>query len=283
METEIEELCITVGYSCNFHCDHCAVKNKRGVSLTEAEKLSLIRIIKKRHIPALFFVGGETSLYIKDINRILDAVFPEIKPKVRITTNGYFADSVENAVKTLKRFRLLSGVQLSYDKYHSRFMPLRKVKNLYLACRDLKIPFSCILSIASPMDLMLLNDLKRLGKFRVAIQPVHPIGAAEEHGLDFQYPSFDPGVLKKYCPNRGRLIYLCGEGFTICCSYLSLQKDSSKYVHPTISAHKRSRFYKLVANNTFGSMMSVKGISTGDLLPKDSSPCNLCSRIFLGA
>lgn len=280
MNKDISELCVTVGYACNFKCSHCAVADKRGVRLTVKEKELLVNTIKKRRIQALFFVGGETALYIEDINQIVSAVESAVQPRVKITTNGYFAETIDKASRVLKQFKLLSSVQLSYDTYHAKFLPLYKIKNLYLACRNAGISFNVILTIQSPLELVQLRELKALGKFPVILQTVHPIGAARDNKLAYRYPSFDERVLLKRCPNLGKIIYLCGEGFTVCCSYLTLQGKTSGYVHPTIGRHTASSFYKLISKNTFREIMKAKGIGLERLMPEHSSSCNLCNFIF---
>jgi len=277
---DIGELCVTVGYACNFKCSHCAVADKRGVKLTIQEKRLLVSTIKRRRLRALFFVGGETALYIEDINQIVSQVESAVQPRVRITTNGYFAETVAKASQVLGRFRSLSAVQLSYDTYHAKFLPLYKIKNLYLACRKAGISFNVALTIQSPLELVQLKDLKALGGFPVILQTVHPIGAARDNNLAYRYPSFDEQVLVKRCPNLGKMIYLCGEGFTVCCSYLTLQGNASRYVHRTIGEHTGSSFYKLISKNTFGEILKAKEIDRNRLLPEHSSPCNLCNFIF---
>lgn len=276
----IEELCVTVGYRCNFKCAHCAVSNKRNLELTSSEKKHLIEVIKKHRVKVLFFVGGEPTLYIADINSILSALAPHGSPGVKITTNGHFADTIMNAGDVLSCFFSLDTVQLSCDNYHAKFLPLRNVRNLWLACRKLNKKFNVIFTVQSPMDLVQLRKFRELGDFPVVVQKIQPVGAAKGNSLAYVYPDFDSRVLRQRCPNIGKLIYMCGEGFTTCCSYLSLRENTTKYIHRTVGEHLRSRFYRLISGNSFNGLMRKLAVSREGLKPEHSSPCALCDYIF---
>lgn len=280
MNGNVEELCITVGYRCNFKCAHCAVVNKRHLELADSEKKLLVRVIKKRRVKALFFVGGEPTLYVPDINAILTALAPRSIRSVKITTNGHFATTVVKAVDVLKQYASLDVVQLSYDNYHAKFLPLRNIKNLYQACRRLDKKFNIVFTIQSPMALVQLRKFRALGDFPVVVQKLHPVGAAKENNLSYSYPCFSRHVLRQRCPNLGKLIYMCGEGFTTCCSYLSLRENTARYIHPSAGGHLRSSFYRLISKNTFGGLMQKLGVSRQGLRPEHSSPCALCDYIF---
>lgn len=236
--------------------------------------------INQHRFRSLLFVGGEPTLCIPEINRILSGLARPGQVEVAMTTNGHFAHSKPAAIATLSRLVRLDRVQLSYDKYHQKFLPASNIRRLSLACRDMDIRFSVLVSIQSPMDLVILKQLRKAGRFPIGVQKVHQIGEAKRNRLQHPYPSFDESVLSKRCPSRGKLAYMCGEGYTTCCSYLSLQEDPAKYVHPTVEQHLESPFYGLLRRFTFAGLMRRFGIPEQDLLPEHSDPCNLCKFIF---
>lgn len=277
---KISEFCIAVGYSCNFNCAHCGVSLKRGLALSAREVRLLISTILKHKFGSLLFVGGEPTLYIGKINTILSGIEGKAQPGVIITTNGHFAGTEASAIHTLLAFNRLHSVQLSYDKFHKKFLPPENIKNLYSACKELKMDFRVLLSIESPLELVIAKELRSAGDFPVAVQKVHSIGEAARNKIATLYPSLDKTVLKKRCPNRTKLVYMCGEGFTTCCSYLAFQKDPSEYVHKTLAAHLRSPFYSAVSRLTFSGLMRKFKIPIEGLLPEHSEPCNLCRHIF---
>ncbi len=276
----ISELGIGVGYACNFKCVHCGVSHKKKLRLSDSEITRLVKTINTNKVPALLFVGGEPSLYIQDINRILSKVENLNKTQVRITTNGHFAKSKVAAKSLLSEFLRIDKVHLSYDKFHKKFLPNRNIKNLHEACRDSKIDFGVLMAIQSPMDLALLPQLRALGDFPIGIQKVLPTGAAKNSGVSLVPPIFDRRVLSRSCPNAGKIMYLCGEGFSLCCSSLVLNGNNPGFVHPTLSKHLNSRFYKMVCTKSFGEIMKIAHISESDLAPAHSESCNLCEHIF---
>lgn len=219
-------------------------------------------------------------MYIDRINEILSGIRYTPFPKVRITTNGHFAGSEAAALAVLNKFRALSGVQLSYDRFHKAFLKEANLINLYSACRRSGRSFNVMMTVQTPMDLLLLKDLKKVGNFPVGVQPIHPIGAAQKNGLQQVYPSFDADVLQKKCPNNSKLIYLCGEGFTTCCSHLALDANDSEYVHPTLEGHLDSEFYSIMRQKTFRELIKYFRIPFPRFSPEHSAPCAICKYLF---
>lgn len=235
-----------------------------------------------RRFESLLFVGGEPTLYIDKINRILSGVPVEPGMTVAITTNAHFAGTVAAAMDTLQKIRGLNFVQVSYDNYHKQFIGIDNIRNLYKASRNLGMKFSVIAAVQSPLDLVLLQELKAVGISgeHVRVQGVHAVGAAAANQLRYTYPSFNSTVLSAKCPYDGKIVYLCGEGFTACCSHLAFSPGNSDYIHPSIEQHFASKFYGLVSNFTFLELMKKSGLSVKDLAPEHSYPCALCALIF---
>ncbi|HNW42876.1 MAG TPA: radical SAM protein [Elusimicrobiales bacterium] len=271
---------ILVGYRCNFNCAHCGVSEKRQVSLTEEEIHLLIRAINTYQFQSLLFVGGEPTLYIDKINTILSGIKYAPFPQIKITTNGHFARTEAAALTVLNEFRALSGVQLSYDRFHKAFQKEANLSNLYSACRRSGRSFNVLMTVQTPMDLLLIKDLKKMGDFPVGVQPIHPIGAAQKNKLQHIYPSFDADVLQKKCPNNNKLIYLPGEGFTTCCSHLALDGDGRGYVHPTLAGHLGSEFYSIMRKKTFQELIEYFKIPSPKFSPQHSAPCAMCKYLF---
>ena len=230
----------------------------------------------------MLFIGGEPSLYIDKINRIISGLPDKSKTRVLITTNGHFAHSHEAAADTLNSFKRLNAVQLSYDCYHKQFISLKKIENLFQACKTLKKGFVVLMAIKSPLDLVLLKELKTVGitDKQVCVQGIHSVGSAAENNIEYRYPSFNPGVLKEKCPNEDKVVYLCGEGYTTCCSQLTLGKDNGGYIHPTIREHTSSKFYRMISRLTFGELFEKAGLSLKNAPAECSYPCTICGRIF---
>lgn len=276
------DLGITVGTVCNIRCRHCLVDNNLGSRrITESEIGRLVVEINRYKPRELIFTGGEPVLFTGEINRILSSIEKLERIHTTIITNGRFASTQAKAVKTLKSFKALNSVQMSYDKFHAEFVPEACIHNLLAACRERNISFSLVCAIQAPLDLIFLNKLKLAG-VPVTTQKILPIGRAKENALSYSYPAFDAKVLRKKCPNIGRLVYNCGCGYTTCCGFLASRPGNNRYVHRTIAAHLRSRFFELISSNTFGDLLHLAGLSKDGLSPAHSASCALCEHIVPG-
>lgn len=218
-------------------------------------------------------------MYRDTINEILSAVRDLSRSRIKMTTNGHFARSVASAVRVLCSFRKLDTVQLSYDRFHAEFLPFVNVKNLYLACKELGLKFCVINTITSPMELLGLKKFRSMGRFKVLVNKAMRVGEAARNGIEYAYPSFDRGVLKRRCPAQGNLAYVCGRGFSVCCANLCLETDF-QVAHASITRHKRSRFYRLISGLTLGQLLKRAGLAARGLPPEFSAECNLCVHIF---
>ena len=273
---------ITVGTGCNLRCRHCLVdKNLGSRRITKSEIELLVSEINRCKPRELIFTGGEPVLFTGEINSILSAIHEPYGIYTSIVTNGSFASTTAAAVKTLKSFKALHSVQMSYDKFHAEFVPEACVHNLREACRRLDLSFGLVCAIQAPLDLIFLNKLNLAG-VSVTTQKILPIGRANDNALNYSYPAFEARVLRKKCPNLGRLVYNCGSGFTTCCGFLASKPGSSRYVHRTIAAHLKSRFYELISSYTFGGLLRLAGLSNDGLSPAHSAPCVLCEYIVPG-
>jgi hypothetical protein len=194
-------------------------------------------------------------------------------------TNGHFATTLASARRTLRALSPLSSVQLSYDRFHAEFLPADNVANLNAACEELHIRFSVVASIESPLDMLFWEQRKLLPGVDIHFQKVIPMGRAAKNKLAYRYPDFDPSVLDKKCPDLGKIVYNCGSGFTVCCSFLADRSGIGKYVHPTLQEHLDSPFYELISRRTFGEMLPIAGFNRKKLSASESSPCALCLKL----
>lgn len=277
---KIEELAIEVGDRCNFKCDHCGVGEFKNLTLSSGEIGLLTHSIEQYKFKEILFIGGETTLYIREINNILKEISRTTAPNVAITTNGYFAKNKSAAKKTLSSILRLSALQLSYDKYHCKFLPFEYVESLRAACSELGVHFSVLTTIQDPMDLVVLKKLWKLGDIPVGISKVLPIGNARENSLGMRYPSFNRKILSELCPGRNKLVYLCGRGFSSCCSLLAKRKGFDAIVGETVAEYLKSPFYSLVSKNSFLDLARKFRVSIKNMPSECSSPCVLCDRIF---
>lgn len=273
------QIAIEVGDRCNFKCAHCGDGISRNSCLSSRELRFLSEVLRQENFKDILFVGGETTLYVPEINQILSGV-RGFSGRIAITTNGYFAASVAAAKKVLSSFLNLDSVQLSFDKFHCKFLPFPHVKNLRKACLDLGLNFSVLTAIQDPLDLLLLEKLWVLGGVKVGVSKILPLGNAKTNKLGMKYPSFDRGVLARKCPSRSNLVYLCSKGFTSCCSILTRNSRFGAFFSDTVGGFYAKPFHRLISGHTFGSLAKLFGADLGGKLPEWSNPCVICSYIF---
>jgi len=281
---DIRKLGIVVGTICNFNCSHCLIKKEdRRARLSRKEVRLLCDTVEEYRPKSILFTGGEPTFRIKEINEIISSHPRSENLKITLTTNGHFAGTVSSAKKVLSSFSKLDYVQLSYDAFHKVFLPLSKAKNLYTACMESKIGFSAILTMSSPLDLVLVKQLRSLGRFKIGIQKVASIGEAKRNGIRFIFPCFDNKVLSKYCPSRNSPGYICGRGFSICCAELAFNTSMPGVFHPTLAEHLASPLYGLMRKHSFSELIKILRVPRKSLLPDHSSECVLCDHIFKNA
>lgn len=278
MAARVSRLVVFPGYACNFYCDHCITRDRGNGSLSGAEIKLLSETIARHKIRSLMFVGGEPTLYKNIVNELLLSA-GNIR-KVCITTNGHFAKDPGSAEAELSAFAKLTDVQLSYDRFHAKFLPLSNVSALYAACRKLKKTFAVSLAVQTPLDMLLVKRLREVGDFKIGVQKVLPFGAAKRNNVGYTFPLFDKSILSKKCPNRKTMAYMCGYGFSVCCGAPDMRAGRLEYVHAGLEEHLASKFYRMISGLTFSGMMSRLGVSRDWLAPEHSAPCTICARIF---
>ena len=278
---KLTRLSIAIGTKCNFNCGHCTISNTdKGVSLTQKEIRTLRAAVRDLSPKRMLFTGGEPTLYIKDINEILSA-HPDLeKCAVIVTTNAHFGKSEEACRKVLSSFKRITGVQVSYDKFHAKFSPLSNLANVSGTAKKMGLTCTVLLAVQSPFDFAILEEIKKIGKLPVCVQRVLPLGEAKRNDVAFVHPALDPTIFRRKCQNRSQMTYMCGKGFSWCCSELLFNNPHMKFAHRTIKGQLGSRFYKLIRNNTFGQLMRRFNISKDGLLPAHSEPCVICNYIF---
>lgn len=276
MKTAVDPLGISVGTACNIRCRHCLVdKNLGAPGISESDIKKLVPEIRKYNPKTIIFTGGEPTLCLEAIDTIVSRTAGRRKRTIKLITNGYFAKSAAEASRVLKAVTGLTSVVMSYDRFHSEFVPRECVTNLHAACKAAGVGFGIMTAVSSPLDAAFVTGLGLKG-VKISVQKVLPIGKAEGKSLEYSYPEFDKTVLGRKCPNLGGMIYNSGRGFTVCCGSMASRPGAGYCVHRTVAEHMRSRFYRLLAKHTFGELLKMAGVPETGLRPKHSAPCEVC-------
>ncbi len=280
---KISQLVILPGYACNFKCAHCGTTGERRLQLSDKEIRLLHRTVNNYDFRSVSFAGGEPTLYIDEINRVLSGFDELEKIDISITTNGHFAETVAKAAGLIAAIKKLDKIRLSYDRFHKQFLPYTHVRNLYEACRGSGVDFGAILTIQSPLDLVLSKELRQAGDFPIGVQKVLPIGRAKSNNVGYSYTEFNPAVLREMCPNKRKISYLCGRGFSVCdvsISFREFKKHPEKYLRPSAEKLFESDFYQRMATMKFAELLKRCGDPAIKFSPAHSSHCVLCEHIF---
>ncbi|MCX5792493.1 MAG: radical SAM protein [Elusimicrobia bacterium] len=160
---------VLVGFACNIKCKHCCTAHMDpGYKLTAGEIRAITQTINKFRLSELAFVGGEPTLYVKEINLMLAAVERLARTKVILTTNGNFAVTEAAALEVLDSFEKLTKVHMSYDKFHGEFVNTGAVKNLYQACLKRDIDFDVLFAVQEQSKPKTTSSYNHMKKFTAA-------------------------------------------------------------------------------------------------------------------
>lgn len=247
--------------------------------LSDEELRTVIGTVQALSPRLLLFTGGEPTLYLDTVNKIVASHPDPAGSEVQITTNGWFARSTRSTDAVLGRLLRVDRLQLSFDHFHGSPQTMEQAVRLAAWCRSRGVTFNTSVAITSPTDMIFADELQRSTGERVVYTFVEAAGRARDQRLEYRFGQFQPGVLAETCPGRRTLTYIAGRGFTLCCANLAFNSDSAGVVHPTAEAHFQSRFYRDMASKTMGQLLEASGMDASTLSPRHSSPCGLCEHI----
>lgn len=277
----IEMLHVMPGMFCNFSCSHCCNDSgpKNLKRLSENEVAAICSAVQYYSPNRMVFTGGEPTFYVSEINRIVQAHPNLAKCHVQITTNGWYATSAEKINSVLGQIHQLDHLQLSYDQFHGTQFKIEYMQHLFDYCKRKQITANISVSISDPIQLACVSDISKTIDVPIIFQKVDASGRGRENNLAFRYYEFEPETLEKKCPNLGQVSYICGRGFSVCCSNLMFNGPRKAIAHSTIDEHVQSTFYQRMQTHTFGELIEAAGISRDELLPEHTSRCKLCELI----
>jgi hypothetical protein len=143
---------ILLTYQCTLECDHCFVwgsPRQKGTFTLQSLRHVLRQARDLGTIDSIYFEGGEPFLYYSLLLKsVLEA--SRMGFQVGIVTNGYWANSLEDALAALQPFSgLLVDLSISSDEYHWGVRTSPQVEFILAAANKLGIPAG-VISIAQP-------------------------------------------------------------------------------------------------------------------------------------
>jgi MoaA/NifB/PqqE/SkfB family radical SAM enzyme len=274
---------VILGYFCNYKCGHCVSSSgpqRRKDEMTEEDFERLKSGMQARPPTLLLFTGGEPTLSIPAMNRVISLHPDPSSAQVAITTNGWFASSAQKIASILSQITQLNKVQMSADVFHGNESKFEWVSNLAGYCQEHGIEFNVTMCISEPMQLAAAKEMVEKLGIKVTFQPVTGTGRAAETGAEFQYPLFEKETLKEKCPilQTGRS-YFPRQGYSVCCSNLVFSKQPLDVIHPTEDEHLESKFFKNLSQHTMGELARIYGVDLSGAGSSQSHVCGLCEYI----
>ncbi|MFZ5908450.1 MAG: radical SAM protein [Chloroflexota bacterium] len=144
---------ILLTYQCTFECDHCFVWGSpwQNGTLTLGQIEVILEQAKAAGVESIYFEGGEPFLYYALLARGVEMAYG-MGFSVGIVTNGYWAQTVEDALLWLEPFAgKLEDLSVSCDLFHYSEEMLRQAQNAVQAAGQLGIPVGTI-SVAQPEE-----------------------------------------------------------------------------------------------------------------------------------
>jgi len=157
------------------------------MSLSQAKKY-IDASLAINSINSLGISGGEPLLYLEDICEISKHAYSKGFREISVSTNGFWASSIDEARKILFELRS-SGIiklQLSTDDFHQEFVPIENIKNILRASEEVDIAINTVVMVSAGSkrlaDVLLeLGDTAPYSLF--AEYKVLPIGEAKRNSV----------------------------------------------------------------------------------------------------
>jgi hypothetical protein len=149
---KLSGLHLLLTYQCTFECDHCFAWGspwQDGTMTLEQIRKILRQAQYLGGVSSIYFEGGEPFLYYPVLSKAVQEA-AGLGFRVGIVSNGYWANSLEDALEALRPFAgLIGDLSVSSDLYHYSEKLSRQAQNVRSAAEALGIPVG-VLSIDRP-------------------------------------------------------------------------------------------------------------------------------------
>lgn len=207
--------------SCSDCCFECSPQAKEHISNEEISHImSYVKVHKD--VRQVSITGGEPMLRREEVVEIIK-LCSSLGKEVTLITNGFWAIDPEVAERTVGELVSdgLSALTVSYDEFHSEFIPVDRIRNLLSAAR--KFDISIALNMVVSRDRRGIKLLDELGSsvFGVPITavPVSRAGRAKEiDEKELYFSDFNEKNMLR-CPVHSWEFVIHHDGYVYpCCS-----------------------------------------------------------------
>lgn len=280
---------------CNMRCRHCInIGSKTVLGEVEEEKLlQWLTKVKGLGYKKINIVGGEPFLKREMLRIVIDKATEQgLLPGV--TTNAYWADTMEEAEKVVSELHGMKQLLISTDFFHMEHIPLVNIRNAVSACRKNSI-FTAVNAVCctkQEADYLqkLLQELPK--EVFVNINILMPYGAAAKLSelVEREFSPEDTDNIPDFCDVEEHYVDSQGDIFTCCMSTLctdtkqlrlgNLQTDE---VDMILRKKETNSVYALISNKGIKGLVEAlsKCEHAGPYLQKIySSQCEFCVTVL---
>ncbi len=280
---------------CNVKCRHCINTCSETVlgEAKESRVLSCLTKVAELGYRRINIVGGEPFLRREFLKRIVDKA-TELGISSSITTNAYWADTVDNAEDTLSELGNVKRILISTDFFHLENIPLENIKNAVTACRKESI-FTAINAVCCTKEQQ--DELQELLTWVpqdvfVNFSRLMPFGAAKDfvHELEREFSPRDKEQISDYCDVEEHYVDCEGGIYTCCMSTLCTATQQlyfgnlqSQKVDDIVRNKDRDYIYKLISGRGIRGLVEAleQCENAGQYLDKKySSQCEFCVSVL---
>lgn len=126
--------------ACKICCFNCDPNQHAKMELAHATDY-IKQAANNKVIDEISITGGEALLYKGEVETLI-ALSHDYQFKIYLTTNGFWANSIEDAYQVLSHLKKkgLSELNISTDEFHETYIPYQNIENLIIANEKVKLP-----------------------------------------------------------------------------------------------------------------------------------------------
>jgi len=134
-------------YNCNAHCEHCFFDTKGENVYMNPELIDLVYkdLANSNTMFWNHFSGGEVLLHKSTFIEIIKKTRSYFKGDIGISTNAFWANNINRAEAVVSELISagVSGIAISCDYFHEKFIPKENAKNAVRAITNLGLKTHC--------------------------------------------------------------------------------------------------------------------------------------------
>lgn len=288
---QFKTLALVYTWKCNARCDFCCYScgPKRNKKLSLNTALSILNEANKfDEIKHLSITGGEPFLFLPEIKELI-IKWKSFGKTVNCVTNAFWATSKGKAKQILDDLKNcgLTTISISCDIYHQKYVSIERVKNAFVAAKDLSmnLEINCSRGGDDPHLADILPEIKGLkGVYQEGVLVPSGRGAKLQEAK-FTYleelPNERCGMLHALTVMPNGNVYPCCSVFgeTKFLSLGNIYKNSLTFI---IEEAYANTLLVLMERQGFGALIELgKKVNPNIIIPgKVVNTCHLCHELF---